>query len=73
MTFAKEGADVAVAHLPQEQADAEQTKALAEAEGRRCVLLPADLRTHEANVQVARDAVEQLGVSTSSCATPRTR
>ncbi|MCM3556351.1 SDR family oxidoreductase [Janibacter melonis] len=61
VTFAKEGADVAVAHLPQEQADAEQTKALVEAEGRRCVLLPADLRTHEANVQVARDAVEQLG------------
>ncbi len=61
VTFAKEGADVAVAHLPQEQADAEQTKALVEAEGRRCVLLPADLRTHEANVQVARNAVEQLG------------
>lgn len=61
VTFAKEGADVAVAHLPQEQTDAEQTKALVEAEGRRCVLLPADLRTHEANVQVARDAVEQLG------------
>lgn len=61
VTFAKEGADVAVAHLPQEKDDAEQTKALVEAEGRRCVLLPADLRTHEANVQVARDAVEQLG------------
>ena len=37
--YAKEGADVAITHLPEEQRDAEETRAAIEAEGRRCVLL----------------------------------
>jgi hypothetical protein len=39
--FAREGADVAINYLAEEQSDAEQTKQAVEAEGRRCVLLPA--------------------------------
>lgn len=31
ITFAKEGADVAISYLPQEQADAEETKTQVEA------------------------------------------
>jgi len=42
VAFAKEGADVAVAYL-EEHGDAERTRTLVEAEGRRCLLLPGDL------------------------------
>ncbi len=41
--FAREGADVAISYLPQEQRDAEATRATVEALGRRCLLLPGDL------------------------------
>lgn len=61
LTFAREGADVAVAYLPQEQEDAERTADLVRAERRRVALLPGDLRTHEANRDLAAAAVEALG------------
>jgi NAD(P)-dependent dehydrogenase (short-subunit alcohol dehydrogenase family) len=41
--FAREGADVAIAYLD-EHGDAEQTRACIEAEGRRCVLIPGDVK-----------------------------
>ena len=41
--FAREGADVAVAYLD-EHDDAEETKRCIEAEGRRCILLPGDVK-----------------------------
>lgn len=59
--FAAEGADVAVAYLPEEEDDAQETKKLVEAKGRRAVLLPGDLRTPEANVETAKKAVKELG------------
>ncbi|WP_130011779.1 SDR family oxidoreductase [Serinicoccus sediminis] len=61
LTFAKEGAAVAVAHLPEEQADAERTRQLVEEAGGTCHLFPVDLRDREANEQVAQDAVGALG------------
>ena len=42
--FAREGADVAIVYLPQEQGDAEVTEAAVVAEGRRCLLIPGDVR-----------------------------
>jgi NAD(P)-dependent dehydrogenase (short-subunit alcohol dehydrogenase family) len=42
--FAREGADLALAYYPSEETDAQTTKALVEAEGRRCLLVPGDLR-----------------------------
>ncbi|HEX5707402.1 MAG TPA: SDR family oxidoreductase [Pyrinomonadaceae bacterium] len=42
--FAREGADVAIVYLDEEQSDAEETRSAVEAEGRRCVLLPGDVR-----------------------------
>ncbi|HET7724694.1 MAG TPA: SDR family oxidoreductase [Propionibacteriaceae bacterium] len=59
--FAKEGADVAIAFLPEEEADATETARIVKESGRQCVLLPGDLRSHEACSQVARDAVARLG------------
>jgi NAD(P)-dependent dehydrogenase (short-subunit alcohol dehydrogenase family) len=41
--FAREGADVAITHLPQEIGDAEETWAAIQAEGRRCLLFEGDL------------------------------
>src|SRR5262249_55401419 len=37
--FAREGADVAIGHLPEERSDAEETRHAIEAEGRECLLL----------------------------------
>ena len=61
IAFAKEGADVAIAFLEAEQEDAEETKRHVEAAGRRCVLIPTDQRTEEANIALARAAVDALG------------
>jgi NAD(P)-dependent dehydrogenase (short-subunit alcohol dehydrogenase family) len=41
--FAREGADVAIVYLPEEQDDAEVTEGAVVAEGRRCLLIPGDV------------------------------
>jgi NAD(P)-dependent dehydrogenase (short-subunit alcohol dehydrogenase family) len=41
--YAREGADVAITHLPAERGDADETRAAVEQEGRRCVLIEGDL------------------------------
>src|SRR3954468_16941014 len=41
--YAREGADVAIIYLQEEQIDADETKRAVEAEGRRCLLLPGDV------------------------------
>jgi NAD(P)-dependent dehydrogenase (short-subunit alcohol dehydrogenase family) len=61
IAFAKEGADVAIAHLPDEQEDADETVRQVEAAGRRGFVFAGDLRTAEANAELARSAVEALG------------
>jgi NAD(P)-dependent dehydrogenase (short-subunit alcohol dehydrogenase family) len=61
IAFAKEGADVAIAYLPEEQDDAEETKKQVEAAGRTCVLCPTDQRTEQANIELANKAVKELG------------
>ena len=43
--YAREGADLALAYHPREEQDAQETKRLVEAEGRRCLLLPGDLKS----------------------------
>ncbi|WP_235857143.1 SDR family oxidoreductase [Occultella glacieicola] len=61
IAFAKEGADVAVAYLPEEQVDAEETRAAVHAVGKECVLVATDLRTEQANLELAAAAVDALG------------
>ena len=41
--YAREGADVAISYLPQEQTDAQVTRRAVVSHGRRCLLLPGDL------------------------------
>ncbi|MFN3433891.1 MAG: SDR family NAD(P)-dependent oxidoreductase, partial [Sphingomonas sp.] len=44
IAFAREGADVAINYLPDEQADADEVVALIEAAGRKAVAIPGDLK-----------------------------
>jgi len=53
--YAREGADVAIVCLPDEQKDAEETSQVVKAEGRQCFIFPGDLR----NPQFCRDVVER--------------
>ena len=58
--FAREGADVAIAYLD-ETGDARDTKAIVEAEGRRCLALPGDLADKAHAEKVVRKTVEAFG------------
>jgi NAD(P)-dependent dehydrogenase (short-subunit alcohol dehydrogenase family) len=53
--YAREGADIAIVYLPEEQPDAEETKQAVENEGQRCLLIPGDVT----DSQFCRDAVEK--------------
>ena len=59
--FAREGADVALSYLPAEQADANETERLVLAEGRRCLLLPGDLRHGPFCAEIVNQTVRELG------------
>lgn len=61
IAFAKEGADVVIAHLPQEQDDADETVKIASKAGTKVYSVAGDLRTPEENQRLAREAVELLG------------
>ncbi len=61
IAFAREGADVALNYLADEEADAQWVKELVEAEGRTCALLPGDLIEREFCEGLADAAVAQLG------------
>ncbi|MFL9652798.1 SDR family oxidoreductase [Streptomyces sp. PB17] len=55
LLYAREGADVAVVYLPEEQPDAEETRDAVQAAGQRCLLLPGDL----ADAAFCRETVER--------------
>ena len=57
---AREGADVAIGYLPSEKPDANDVKALIEAEGRKCVLLPGDISGEKFCQKLVADAVKGL-------------
>ena len=60
IAFAREGAEVVITHLPEEEDDARTTAELAGADS-RVVLHAADLRTPQANRELAESAVAELG------------
>lgn len=59
--YAHEGADVAIAYLPEEQRDAEQVRSAVEGLARRCILIPCDQRSEQANRDLVAAAVGELG------------
>jgi NAD(P)-dependent dehydrogenase (short-subunit alcohol dehydrogenase family) len=59
--FAREGADVAICYLPEEQRDADETKRAVEAEGRRCVQIPGDLTDEKFCRELVERARKELG------------
>ena len=61
LAFAREGADVAISYLPEEQSDAEETKRVVEAAGRRCVLLPGDIQDEDFCREIVGTTARELG------------
>ncbi len=59
--FAREGCDVAIVYKPEEQADAEESRQMVEAEGRKCLLLPGDLRDAAFCQSIVEQTVSGLG------------
>ena len=59
--FAREGADVAINFLPEEVNDAEETRDAIESEGRRCLLIPGDLRDGAFCQSLVDRTVTELG------------
>lgn len=58
--FAREGADVAIVYLSSHQ-DAEDTKRAVEAEGRRCVLIPGDVKDPAFCRRAIEETVQAFG------------
>ncbi|MFJ4220476.1 SDR family oxidoreductase [Curtobacterium luteum] len=61
IAFAREGADVLISYLPDEEDDAQDTKHWIEDAGRKAVLLPGDVSDPAYCRQVVATAVEELG------------
>jgi len=59
--YAREGADVALVHLPEEDGDAAETRAAVEKQGRRCLLLPGDVCDPSFCTEVIERTVAELG------------
>lgn len=61
IAFAREGADVAISYLQQEEADAKQVIKEIEAEGCKAVAIPGDISDEAFCQDLVRQAVEELG------------
>lgn len=61
IAYAREGADIALNYLPEEQTDAEEVKQLIEAAGRKVVLIPGDLSDEAFCKQLVDKAYNELG------------
>jgi hypothetical protein len=60
IAFAREGADVLISYLCEEK-DAQDAKALVEAEGRQCVLIPGDIASADHCRTIVARAAEAFG------------
>jgi NAD(P)-dependent dehydrogenase (short-subunit alcohol dehydrogenase family) len=59
--YAREGADIAINYLPEEQIDAEETKRAVESAGRQCLLLPGDIASAEFCRSLVKKTVDRFG------------
>lgn len=61
LLYAREGADVAISYLPEEQEDANETRDAVEATGRRCLLFPGDLTEDGVCDELVERTVSEFG------------
>ncbi|MFI8315826.1 SDR family oxidoreductase [uncultured Kosakonia sp.] len=61
IAYAREGADVAINYLPEEESDAAEVIKLIEAEGRKAIAIPGDIRSEAFCQQLVEEAVKGLG------------
>lgn len=61
IAFAREGADVAIGYLPEEESDAQEVIELIQKEGRKAIALPGDIRSEEFCTELVERAVAELG------------
>ena len=61
IAFAREGADVAISYLPDEEADAQEVAMLIEADGRKAVTLPGDITDEAWCREMVDKAISGLG------------
>jgi NAD(P)-dependent dehydrogenase (short-subunit alcohol dehydrogenase family) len=59
--YAREGADVAIVYLPEEEPDAEETAQAVEEAGRRCVRIPGDVRDSKFCAEAVERTARELG------------
>ena len=61
IAFAREGADVAINYLPEEESDAREVIALIEKAGRKAVAIPGDLMQEEFSSSLVQKTIAELG------------
>ncbi|WP_373963275.1 SDR family oxidoreductase [Kosakonia sacchari] len=61
IAYAREGADVAINYLPEEESDAAEVIKLIEAEGRKAIAIPGDIRSEQFCQTLVKEAVTKLG------------
>lgn len=59
--YAREGADVAIVHLPAEKIDAKETVAAVEAEGRKCIAIAGDVKDPKFCRRAVDKTVKEFG------------
>lgn len=61
IAYAREGADVAIVHLPEEQDDADATAALVRDASRRALTIAGDVRDEEFCVSAVQQTIDEFG------------
>ena len=61
IAYAREGADVAISYLPSEETDAQEVIKLIEAEGRKALALPGDIKDEQWCKQLIEQTVKAFG------------
>jgi NAD(P)-dependent dehydrogenase (short-subunit alcohol dehydrogenase family) len=61
IAYAREGADIVLNYLPSEEPDAREVIQLIEAEGRKAIAIPGDIKDEQFCVSLVKQAYERLG------------
>src|SRR5215207_5449618 len=59
--YAREGANVAIVYLPEEETDAKETKQYVEREGGKCLLIPGDVKDSKFCEEAIKKTVDEFG------------